>query len=134
MTAESQSILNRSRSFTLKCSRPPVILALVLQPTTPLLMQRRSSVLINRWRWLRVNRVNVRVQADSPREAQSAKPKGEANNSENAVTAEAINIAREAAGLDSGASRNPSAMASPNPSPAPSPSIQFVKGPNLAFT
>jgi hypothetical protein len=83
---------------------------------------------------LRVNRVNVRVQADSPRDAQSAKPKGEANNSENAVTAEAINIAREAAGLDSGASRNPSASASPNASPAPSPSIQFVKGPNLAFT
>jgi len=83
---------------------------------------------------LRVNRVNVRVQADSPREAQSAKPKGEANNSENAVTAEAINIAREAAGLDSGGPRNPSASASPSASPAPSPSIQFVKGPNLAFT
>jgi len=83
---------------------------------------------------LRVNRVNVRVQADSPREAQSAKPKGEANSSENAVTAEAINIAREAAGLDSGASRNPNASASPNASPAPSPAIQFVKGPNLAFT
>src|SRR2546423_1999739 len=73
---------------------------------------------------MRVNRVNVRVQADSPREAQTAKPKGEANNSENAVTAEAINISREAAGLDSGASRNSSASASPNASLAPSPAIQ----------
>src|SRR5437879_766716 len=72
---------------------------------------------------LRVNRVNVRVQADSSRGAQSTKPKGEANNSENAVTAEAINIAREAEGLDSGASRNQGASASPNASPSPSPAI-----------
>src|SRR5438045_9389954 len=41
---------------------------------------------------LRVNRVNVRVQADSPREAQSATPNGEANNSEKAVTREANDI------------------------------------------
>ena len=82
---------------------------------------------------MRVNRVNVRVQADSPREAQTAKPKTEGQESENAVTAEAIRMAREASGSDSGTTRNPNTSASPNPSPTPPPQ-QYVKGPNLAFT
>src|SRR5437763_1164215 len=82
---------------------------------------------------MRVNRVNVRVQADWPREAQTAKPKTEGQESENAVTAEAIRMAREASGSDSGTTRNPNTSASPNPSPTPPPQ-QYVKGPNLAFT
>src|SRR5260370_27559278 len=36
---------------------------------------------------LRVNRVNVRVQADSRRDAQNVKPKNDSNNSENGFTA-----------------------------------------------
>jgi hypothetical protein len=81
---------------------------------------------------LRVNRVNVRVQADSQRENQTAKAKSDASNSENAVTAEAINIAREAAGLDNGTSRPAIVAASPNASP--SPAYQYTTGPNLSFT
>src|SRR5204862_80165 len=73
------------------------------------------------------------VQAESPREAQNAKPKTEGQESENAVTAEAIRMAREASGSDSGTTRTPNTSASPNPSPTPPPQ-QYVKGPNLAFT
>ncbi len=43
---------------------------------------------------LRVNRVPVRVQADSRRDPQSAKSKTDVNNSENGLTSDAINIAR----------------------------------------
>lgn len=83
---------------------------------------------------LRVNRVNVRVQADSPTPNQTAKAPNDASKSENAVTAEAINIAREAAGLDTGATRNSNDGSSTNASPTPSPSTQFTKGPYLAYT
>src|SRR5713226_6100259 len=49
---------------------------------------------------LRINRVNVKVQADSRPDVPSAKPKADANNPENGLTAEAINIARAATGAD----------------------------------
>ena len=45
---------------------------------------------------LRVNRVDVKVQADSRRELQTPKPSPNANNPDNTLTAEAINIARSA--------------------------------------
>ncbi|HEX6649714.1 MAG TPA: hypothetical protein VF075_09245, partial [Pyrinomonadaceae bacterium] len=47
---------------------------------------------------MRVKRVNVTVNADSRRNAQSTKSKTEATNSDSALTAEAINVARNAAG------------------------------------
>lgn len=80
---------------------------------------------------LRVNRVNVKVQADASRGSQNAKAKDDAANSENNLTAEAINLARNATGVDSGTAHDPNATASPNPSPAPSPAIRFNTGPNL---
>jgi hypothetical protein len=83
---------------------------------------------------LRVNRVNVRVQADSPREAQTAKPKTDGQNSEDAVTAEAIRMAREASGLDSGTTGNRNALSSTSSSPTPTPSPQYGRGPYLAYT
>src|SRR5436853_2213000 len=78
---------------------------------------------------LRVNRVNVRVQADSRPDSQNAKPKTDSANSENGLTAEAINIARNASGTDTA---NPTA--SPGASPAPSPSMVANNGRNLSFT
>lgn len=79
----------------------------------------------------RVNRVNVRVQADAPRDSQMARAKEQSANTENNLTADAIDIARKAAGIDNSA--NPNNAASPNPSPAPSPNMQFNTGPNLRF-
>src|SRR6185295_18218509 len=81
---------------------------------------------------VRVNRVPVRVQADAGSDAQRAKSRSEASNSENNLTAEAITIARQGSGND--ASNNAPPAASPNPSPAPSPSQMFTPGRNLAFT
>ena len=78
---------------------------------------------------LRVNRVNVRVQAYSRLDSQSAKPKSDATNTENGLTAEAINIARNASGADTA---NPTA--SPGASPLPSPSLAVNNGRNLSFT
>jgi hypothetical protein len=72
------------------------------------------------------------VQADATSDAQRAKSRSEASNSENNLTAEAITIARQASGND--ASNNAPPAASPNPSPAPSPSQVFAPGRNLAFT
>src|SRR5689334_17918255 len=43
------------------------------------------------YRLLRVNRVNVKVQAHSPRDSQKTKVKDDATKSENDLTAEAIN-------------------------------------------
>ncbi len=83
---------------------------------------------------LRVNRVNVKVQADSPRDSQKTKAKDEATKAENDLTADAINIARSATGIDNATTHNPNGSASPNPSPVPSPSIQFNNGPSLGFT
>jgi hypothetical protein len=69
---------------------------------------------------LRVKRVDVRVQADSQRTSQSAKTEPSPNNSENGLSAEAINLARGALGADptptpNTASNNASATASPSP-------------------
>ena len=68
---------------------------------------------------LRVKRVNVRVNAESRRNPQSTKPQNEATKSDNALTAEAIDMARSAAGAD--ANTKPVNSASPVPSPVPSP-------------
>jgi hypothetical protein len=69
---------------------------------------------------LRVKRVDVRVQADSQRSSQSAKIDQGANNSESALSADAINLARGALGADptptpNTDSNNASATASPSP-------------------
>ncbi len=67
---------------------------------------------------LRVKRVDVRVQADSQRASQTAKAEPSPKNSEGGLSAEAINIAREAVGPDATTVRNTaSANASPSPSP-----------------
>lgn len=82
----------------------------------------------------RVNRVPVKVQADSKTDPQRAKERNDAGKSENNLTAEAINIAREASGNDKADVNKASANASPNPSPTQSPS-QFLKdGRSLAYT
>ncbi len=70
---------------------------------------------------LRVNHVNVRVQADPRRDSPSAKAEPSPNNSENGLSAEAINIARQAIGTDATTATNAtssSASATPSPSPA----------------
>ncbi|HXM34400.1 MAG TPA: hypothetical protein VN920_04395 [Pyrinomonadaceae bacterium] len=78
---------------------------------------------------LRVNRVNVRVQADARPDSQNARPKTDSANSENGLTAEAINIARNASGTDTA-----KPTASPGASPVPSPSMVANNGRNLSFT
>src|ERR1043166_8628779 len=71
----------------------------------------------------RVNRVNVKVDADSPRNKTTPKANDQSGSGENDMTAEAINIARAA---DKAA--NPNGAASPNPSPTQSPNAQFNSG------
>jgi hypothetical protein len=67
---------------------------------------------------LRVKRVDVRVQADSQRASQTAKADPSPKNSEGGLSAEAINIAREAVGPDAATVPNTaSANATPSPSP-----------------
>lgn len=78
---------------------------------------------------MRVNRVNVKVLADARPDAQNARTKNDSTNSENGLTAEAINIARNASGTDTA---NPTA--SPGASPLPSPSLASDNGRNLSFT
>jgi hypothetical protein len=68
---------------------------------------------------MRVNRVNVTVNADSRRNTPSPKPQNEVTNSDSVLTADAINIARSAAGVD--ANTRPNNSASPVPSPTASP-------------
>lgn len=70
---------------------------------------------------MRAKPVNVTVNAESRRTAQGTKSQSEVTNSESGLTADAINIARAAAGVD----RNPQPAnsASPIPSPAPSPGL-----------
>src|ERR1700730_11773779 len=70
---------------------------------------------------LRVRCVNVKVQADS-RRTEQRKPDEQADSSraENGLTAEAINIARTAAGSD-GTAGSSTASPSPTTSPASSP-------------
>jgi hypothetical protein len=79
---------------------------------------------------LRVNRVNVRVNGDSKREATTVKPQTNSANAENALTAEAIDMARQAAGADNARS---GATPSPSPSASPVPSPSYVKT-NYAYT
>jgi len=76
----------------------------------------------------KVNRVNVKVAADTLRTTQTAKPNDQLTN-ENDLTAEAIRTAREASGIDKPA--NPNGSASPNPSPASSPKLQNGNAGNL---
>ncbi len=83
---------------------------------------------------LRVNRVNVRVQADSRSNTQADKPKGESNNSENGLTAEAINIARVASGEDTARVNTMTAAPSPGSSATPSPSPGTNVARDLSFT
>lgn len=84
---------------------------------------------------VRVNRVPVKVQADaSSSEAQRSKARSEGSNSESNLTAEAINIARQASGNDVSAANNTQPNPSQNPSPVPSPTQRFTPGRSLAFT
>src|SRR6266542_4870387 len=83
---------------------------------------------------LRVNRVNVRVDADSRRESSNLKPKPDSGNSESTLTSEAINIAREAAGSDNARSGNAVPTPSPNASATPSPSPGTYLRTNYAYT
>jgi hypothetical protein len=82
---------------------------------------------------LKVNRVNVKVNADSRRDTQNTKPKTDAN-VEDGLTEDAINIARAASGYDSARSNNanpaPSPNASPTPTPSPNPNVRT----NYSFT
>jgi hypothetical protein len=82
---------------------------------------------------LRVNRVNVRVDADSRREL-STKARTDPGNSESALTSEAINIAREAAGNDNTRSGNAAPAPSPNPSATPTPSPGPYFRANYSYT
>src|ERR1700682_600550 len=67
-------------------------------------------------RLLKVNRVNVSVQADTRHDAQSAKTKEESKGSDNNSSVEAIRLARQALGSDS-PTNNGSASPTPTPSP-----------------
>ncbi|HXM49982.1 MAG TPA: hypothetical protein VN956_19230 [Pyrinomonadaceae bacterium] len=69
---------------------------------------------------LRANRVNVKVQADARRETNNEKSQPSPGGSENVLSSEAIQIARQAMGADRLGSANPNP--SPNPSPTASPS------------
>jgi hypothetical protein len=80
---------------------------------------------------LKVNHVNVKVDADSRRDLQNTKAVN-GNNPENGQTEEAINIARNASGIDAGTEKQIPG-ASPNPSPTPTPSLQTNTGWNYRF-
>ena len=82
---------------------------------------------------LRVNHVNVRVQADPRRESLGAKVEPSPNNSENGLSAEAINIAREAIGNDAATTTTANQTALANASPIPSPSSSTIPR-TLSFT
>lgn len=67
---------------------------------------------------LKINHVDVRVLADNRRDGAGAKPESDATKSENGLSAEAINIAREAMGTDPATTKPlPSPGASPSASP-----------------
>ena len=67
---------------------------------------------------LKINHVDVKVLADNRRDSSSAKPESDANKTENGLSAEAINIAREAMGTDHSDNVHPSLhQARPSPSP-----------------
>lgn len=52
------------------------------------------------YRLLKVDHVNVKVQADARRDAQNAKAKGDSKSSESSLSTEAVNITRTALGSD----------------------------------
>lgn len=67
---------------------------------------------------LKINHVDVKVLADNRRDSSGAKPESDANKTENGLSAEAINIAREAMGTDPATTKPlPSPGASPSTSP-----------------
>jgi len=68
------------------------------------------------YRLLKVNRVNVSVQADTRHDAQSAKSKEDSQGPDNNSSVEAIRLARQALGSDS-----PTTNGSASPTPTPSP-------------
>ena len=68
---------------------------------------------------VRTQRVNVTVNAESRKNTQTTKPQSEVTNSDTALTADAINMVRSAAGTD--ANTPPRNSASPVPSPTSSP-------------
>jgi hypothetical protein len=78
---------------------------------------------------LRVKRVPVIVQADPRRESATAQVQPSPNNPENGLSAEAINIAREAIGTDNAKATG---AASPNATASPSPSADISRV--LSFT
>src|SRR6185503_15496732 len=83
---------------------------------------------------LRVKRLDVRVQADSQRTSQGAKPEPSPNNSENGLSAEAINLARGALGADptptpNAAANNASATASPSPTSGTQRQLSYTESP-----
>jgi len=80
---------------------------------------------------LRVKRVDVRVQADSQRASKAAKAEPSPKNSEGGLSAEAINIAREAVGPDATTVLN---TASANASPSPSPTTAQHGQRTLSYT
>ena len=69
---------------------------------------------------LKINHVDVKVLADNRRD--SSKPEPDANKSENGLSAEAINIAREAMGNDPATTKP---VASPSASPGTSPDATY---------
>ena len=84
---------------------------------------------------LKAHPVNVRVQADSRRDSLSAKQEPSPGTTENGLSAEAINIAREAIGKDTNPnSANPSASPSASPGASPVPTVTQYDGRNLSFT
>lgn len=82
---------------------------------------------------LRVNRVDVKVQADSRRDLQTSKPSANASNPDNTLTAEAINIARSASGADS-VINNATPSASPSAAALSSPTPPAASRTNYSYT
>ena len=82
---------------------------------------------------LRVNRVDVKVQADSRRDLQTPKPSPNGNNPDNTLTAEAINIARSASGADS-VNNNAAPSASPSAAALSSPTPVATSHTNYSYT
>lgn len=73
-------------------------------------------------RLLKVNRVNVSVQANNRHDAQSAKTKEDSKGSDNNSSVEAIRLAQQALGSDS-----PTNNGSASPTPTPSPQDNFTE-------
>jgi hypothetical protein len=70
---------------------------------------------------IRVKHVSVSVNADSRKNAQSSRPQTDVTVSDSVLTADAINIARNAAGADANAQPRNSASPAPSPNPSPGP-------------